>query len=180
MKRVRLQTGDIILIPLSNSQAALGQLVMLDLRPDAPLNPLLRVVKGVYDLKDFDLDKIDLTDELFPPIITGVGGAVKTGYWYNVGNKPVDEFIFPKFVSTNYNQDTGEARGWWLNDGTGSYQIGKVLPDEYKKLEYRVVLSPADVAERIITGEVSWPYGDLIRYNKFTPKKDSNSNDMQD
>ncbi len=47
IKRVVLKNGDILLIPLSDSQAALGQIVMLDLRPKAPLNPLLRVVKGI-------------------------------------------------------------------------------------------------------------------------------------
>ena len=79
IKRVVLKNGDILLIPLSDSQAALGQIVMLDLRPKAPLNPLLRVVKGIYDPNDIDLDKINFTDGLFPPVITGVGAAVKTG-----------------------------------------------------------------------------------------------------
>ena len=175
MKRTILKTGDILLIPLSDSQAALGQIVMLDLRREAPLNPLLRVIKGIYEPNDIDLDKIDFTDELFPPVITGVGAAVKTGLWEKIGNKPVENFTYPRFLSTFWNQTTGEAGDWLLIDQYQMLQLGKSVPDDLKSLEFRIVLDPHDVVERILTGKVSWPFGDLIMYNKFTPQLDSTS-----
>ena len=171
IKRVVLKNGDILLIPLSDSQAALGQIVMLDLRPKAPLNPLLRVVKGIYDPNDIDLDNIDFTDGLFPPIITGVGAAVKTGLWKKIGNKPVENFSYPKFIQSWYSEKNGEVSIWYLVDETGSRPIGSKLPEEHMQLEYFVVWSPFDVVNRIKTGEIPFPYADLINHNKFTPRE---------
>jgi hypothetical protein len=35
-----------------------------------------------------------------------------------------------------------------------------------------VVWSPADIVERIETGQVPFPYGDLIRANAFAPRRE--------
>jgi hypothetical protein len=91
-----------------------------------------------------------------------------------VGNQPVSNFAYPGFVSTFYNQSTGEASTWYLWNGNESIRLGRRLPDKYKKKEYLTVWSPYDVAERIETGEYPYPYGDLIKYNKYKPKNPKN------
>ena len=170
MKRIRLKTGDILQLPFSDGMYAVAQIVLLDFSKGAPMNPLLRVVKGRFHMdEEIDLDIIDLSDQLFPPIITGVGGAVKAGYWNKIGHRPVENFRYPTCIQTNYSQDTGEAGTWYLRDETGTYILGKELPEELKNLEYDVILDPHSVSTRIETGEISFPYGDLIKYNKFTP-----------
>lgn len=55
-------------------------------------------------------------------------------------------------------------------DGEKEIKIGKELPDEYKTLEFLVVWNPPNVTQRIETGEIPFPFGELIRDNEFTPK----------
>lgn len=166
--RVMLKTGDVFLLPLNSNEAAIAQLVYYNMAKGAPFNPLIQVVKGKYPINDFDLDKIDLTDKLFPPICTGIRAAVRIGLWKRIGHKSVDNFIYPKFVGTNYLFD-GKARGWWVSDDNGSVYLGEYLPEQYKELEYQVVLSPHDVIDRIITGKITFPFGELIENNFFIP-----------
>lgn len=170
-KRVNLKTGDVLLIPLSETEAAIAQLVYHETNQGSVFKPLIRVIKGTFpnDEALIDLDEIDLTDQLFPPICTGVGAAVREGLYKKIGNRPVENFTYPKFISTNY-LDDGLANIWYLSDDKSTEIIGETLPEQYKSLEYEVVLSPFDVIDRIISGEITFPYGDLIKYNKFTPR----------
>lgn len=170
-KRVNLKTGDVLLIPLSETEAAIAQLVYHETNQRSVFTPLIRVIKGTFpnDEALIDLDEIDLTDQLFPPICTGVGAAVREGLYKKIGNQPVENFTYPKFISTNY-LDDGLANIWYLSDDKSTEIIGETLPEQYKSLEYEVVLSPFDVIDRIISGEITFPYGDLIKYNKFTPR----------
>jgi len=117
------------------------------------------------------LDRLKNAQPLFPPVITGLFAAIRTGMWKVIGYMPVEEFAYPKFVSTFSNEKTGEARVWFLWDGEKSTRIGSKLPEDYKEFEFLVVWSPYDVVHRIETGEYPYPYGDLIRYNKYTPKE---------
>lgn len=170
-KRVNLKTGDVLLIPLSETEAAIAQLVYHETNQGSVFTPLIRVIKGTFpnDEALIDLDEIDLTNQLFPPICTGVGAAVREGLYKKIGNQPVENFTYPKFISTNY-LDDGLANIWYLSDDKSTEIIGETLPEQYKSLEYEVVLSPFDVIDRIISGEITFPYGDLIKYNKFTPR----------
>lgn len=168
IERVVLKNGDIILIPLSEEKVAIGQLIYWKIEPKQLLNPLLRIVEGVFDIDTLDLNTIDITREMFPPIATGVRAAVRSGMWKKTGNLPTGSVPYPTFVSTFY-RDDGTARDWWITDGNGSRLIGPELPEKYKKCEFEVVLNPPDVVERIRTGQITFPYGDLIKDNKFTP-----------
>lgn len=172
LKQVKLKTGDILQLPLSDGTYAVAQIVLLDFTKGAPMNPLIRVVKGRYHLDEkIDLDKVDLTDQLFPPILTGVGGAVKAGFWQKIGHRPVENFKYPAFISTIWSQDTGEAGTWYLRDESGTYTLGEELQKELKNLEFDIILDPHDVNTRIETGEITFPFRDLIIHNRFTPIK---------
>jgi hypothetical protein len=108
---------------------------------------------------------------LFPPVITGLYAAIKNGSWKVIGHQPVLNFIHPRFLSNLYDPDTGKAGIWFLWDGERDIRIGPTLPPEYKELEFLVVWTPQLVVNRIETGKIPFPYGDLIKNNKFTPVK---------
>ena len=62
MKRVQLKTGDVLQIPLADRTFVLAQIVLLDLSKGAPLNPIIRVVNGFYQMAEKPIiDQIDLT-----------------------------------------------------------------------------------------------------------------------
>lgn len=81
IKRFVLKNGDILLIPLTEGKAAIGQLIYWNIEPKPLLNPLLKIVNGIYDIRTLDLSTVDLTNELFPPIATGVRAAIRSGMW---------------------------------------------------------------------------------------------------
>lgn len=47
------------------------------------------------------------------------------------------------------------------------------LPDEYKNTEYLIIWDPHDVSHRIETEEYRFPYRDLILYNRYTPRSNT-------
>lgn len=89
--------------------------------------------------------------------------------WKKIGHRPVENFSYPCFLSTFYNQTTGEAGIWYLIDENGSYYIRPELPEEFKGFEFEVALHPKHLIERIETGMIAFPYGNLIKYNRFVP-----------
>jgi hypothetical protein len=105
MKCPSVKIGDIVEIPLSGGRKAFGQYVFMDRKN----GPLLQVFDLITD-REFDLERLRNANPLFPPVITGLFAAVRTGFWRVVGHMPVEEFVYPKFVSTLYNQRTGKAR----------------------------------------------------------------------
>ena len=60
------------------------------------------------------------------------------------------------------------------HSGKKERKLGKKLPKRYKKLEFLVVWSPHNVVERIETGEIPFPYKDLIDKIEFEPIKQEN------
>ena len=166
MKKIKI--GDVFKIDLSNNKKAFGQYIFADKLE----GPIIQIFDLILDQEEtIELSEITSRSLLFPPIITGVFSAIKSGYWEIIGNQPIENFIYPKFISTLWDQKTGKARIWFLWDGKNETKIGWSLPENFKKYEYRVVWSPFDVVERIEKGgEILNPYKDLIEKNQFTPK----------
>jgi hypothetical protein len=160
-----VKVGDLFEITLSNERCAIGHFVYRDKNN----GPFIQVFNYIADKKDFNLEKAIQAKYIFPPVITGLGAAIRTGLWQIVGKKPVNDFVYPKFISTFWNDKTGEVTNWFLYDGSSYEKLGPILPVEYKNLEYLVVWSPYDINYRIETGEIPFPYGDLIKNNRFTP-----------
>jgi hypothetical protein len=157
------KVGDIFEIPLSDGRRTFGQYLHY-----SKMGPIIQVFNLISE-EDIPIEQIPFSKPLFPPIITGLYAAIKEGYWKVIGHRIVLDFIHPKFISNLYDQRTGKARIWFIWDGERDIRIGPVLPSEYKRLEFLVVWNPQDVVNRIETGEVPFPYGDLINNNKFTP-----------
>jgi hypothetical protein len=173
MKRNRPKVGDLIEIPLSGNRKAFAQYVHWD----AKVGPLIKV----FDLVTHEpLDVLAAgasARPLFPPVITGLFAAVRSGIWKTIGHLPVSEFTYPGFVSTFWDQDTGLARDWFLWDGARSVRLGKDLPKEHRAKEYLVVWNPSDVVTRIETGQYPFPYGDLLTKGRFVPEQRSTSSE---
>ena len=159
------RVGVIFEIPLSDGRAAYGQYVIKD-----KMGPIIQVFNLITRERP-DLDTIMGSGQMFPPVITGLSAALRTGFWIQIGYKNVERLVYPGFVSTFENEKTGEARIWFYWDGEKDIKLGAKLPEEYKNMEFLMVWDPHDVVIRIETGEYPFPYRDLILYNKYTPRK---------
>ncbi len=158
------KVGDVFQIPLSDSRMAYGQYMNL-----SKMGPIIRIF-DLISKKDFSTKQIVACKLLFPPVITGLFAAIRDKMWIVVGNEPVSDFVQPRFVSTLYDQRTGNARIWFLWDGEKTTRIGSVLPSKYKELEFLIVWNPSNVVKRIKSGEMPFPYRDLIKHNRYTPR----------
>ncbi|MCD4754139.1 MAG: immunity 26/phosphotriesterase HocA family protein [Anaerolineaceae bacterium] len=160
-----IKIGDVFEIPLKGERKAYGQYVFKDKNQ----GPLVQIFDIIGEDTIPNLDDIRKAKPLFPPVITGINAAIRTGMWHIIGRLPIEDFVYPKFVSAHYDEKTGEAYCWFLWDGKQYSRIGIKLPKKYKHLEYLGGWSPYDVVDRIETGKYPYPYGDLIKHNKFIP-----------
>jgi len=158
------KVGDIFEIPLKDERKAFGQFLFLSKK-----GPIIQIF-DLVSKRSIAVDEIITKGLLFPPVITGLYAALKDGIWKVVDNVPVINFVHPLFVSTLWNEKTGEAGIWFLWDGQKDNRIGSFLPEKYRSLEFLVVWNPKDIERRIETREVPYPYGDLIKKNRFTPR----------
>jgi hypothetical protein len=166
-KRI-VTVGDIFEIPLSGGRKAFGHYV----HADKQWGPQIQI----YDLIINESEEISpetLLEKpfLFPPVITGLVAMVRNGLWKVIGNFPRKDFKYQKFIHAPIDTITGKPGFWFLVGEKKRKKLGKKLPKRYKKLEFLTVWSPYDVVERIETGEVPFPYKDLIENNEFEPIK---------
>ena len=83
--------GDVIEIPLPDGRKAYGQYIFWGEK----MGPLLQI----FDLISKDnLELADINDAkpLFPPIITGLFAAIRTGMWRVIGNHPISNWTLAK------------------------------------------------------------------------------------
>jgi hypothetical protein len=161
-----VRVGDILELPLKDGYKAYGQYIS-----KSKMGPLIQIFDLILKDEPFSIEMVKTAKPLFPPIITGLTAAVREKLFIVVGKMPVIGFQHPVFVSCYWNQTTGKAHKWFFWDGEKYSTIGSKLPRKYRNLEYLAVWSPYHVIERIETGEYPFPYGDLIRHNKFTPRQ---------
>jgi hypothetical protein len=160
-----MRIGDLFDIPLSDNRVAIGHFVYRDKNND----PFIQVFDYIVPKEKLIIEDAVKKKYLFPPVITGLNAAVRIGLWHIIGKKPVIDFKYPNFISCHRDNKTGEIKNWFLYDGMNWVGLGLLLPEKYKSLEFLVVWSPYDVIDRIETGFIPFPYGDMIKYNKFTP-----------
>ena len=159
MTKRRIRVGDVFQIPLSDGRFAYGQYVYRDNRN----GPIIRVFDVITE-KEVEFDEIrerlEHANLLFPPVITGVFAAVRTGLWKVIGHMSVDDFQYPNFVSV-FDEGYKPLGDWFLITEKDDIRLGKRLPDKYKNLEFLTVWSPYDIVHRIETGENS--YEEMIK-----------------
>lgn len=159
-----VKIGDIFEIPLSDGRISYGQYVYKD-----RMGPIIQVF-DLISRERIQLVQLDQVNPLFPPIITGLFAAIRSGLWTVIGRKTVECFIYSNFVSAYYDEKTGKVSTWFIWNGEKFINIGSKLTEDYKKLEYLIGWNPEDVVNRIETGKYIFPFRDLILYNEFTPK----------
>ncbi len=159
-----IKVADLFEITLSNDKKAIGHYVFRDKQN----GPLIQVFDYIANKDAVRIEDAVKKPYLFPPVITGLNAAVRTGLWPIIGKKAVINFVYPKFISSHWNINTGEVKNWFLYDQKGFTSLGPALPEEFKDLEYLVVWSPFDVISRIETGIIPYPFGDMIKNNRFT------------
>jgi Immunity protein 26 len=168
-----VKVGDIFEIPISENRKAYGHFVF----KDKSNGPMIQVFDLISDKGTFIVQDVINNGYLFPPVVTGLNAAIRVGMWRIVGKLPIIDFVYPRFVSAVWDYKSGEVKNWFLWDGEKFNLIGSHLLEEYKSLEYLVVWSPYDIVYRIETGLYPYPYGEMIKNNRFTPiqKKEANT-----
>lgn len=159
MAKRSIRVGDVFQIPLSDGRYAYGQYVYRDPKH----GPIIRVFDFIAeDEMEFEEVRARLARAklLFPPIITGVFAAIRTGMWKVIGRMPVDDFEYPNFLNV-FDERFQPISDWFLVTKDKTIRLGKKLPERYKNLELLVVWSPHDVVRRIETGEN--PYKEMIK-----------------
>jgi hypothetical protein len=160
-----IKIADLFEITLSDNKKAIGHYVYWDDKN----GPLIQVFNYLANKDEMRIEDAIKMPYMFPPVITGLKAAVRNGLWPVIGKKPVINFTYPKFISSHWNDKTGEVTNWFLYNGNSFISLGLALPEEYKNLEYLVVWSPFDVIYRIETGIIPFPYGEMIKNNRFAP-----------
>lgn len=159
MSRKRVTVGDVFEIPLSDGRICYGQFMFWD-RNNGPLIQVFDLVTMGKSPPSQILEQVKRAKPMFPPVFTGLFAAVRTGLWEVIGHTPVNQFVYPKFVSVMHEryQPVGI---WYIWDGNKWIQIGSELPKQYKNLEFLAGWDPQGIAHRIETGEN--PYEKMIR-----------------
>lgn len=146
MKTKKPRIGDILEIPLSDGRKAYGQYMLWDQEN----GPIVRIFDLIADDR-LDLDSIANHPLLFPPIVVGLMAAIKSGLWKVIGNRAINDFEYPYFISATYHSLTNKMGMWYLWDGVDYKPLGYKLPDEYKRFEQLVVWAADDIRKRIET-----------------------------
>ena len=133
MKRTILKIGDIFCIPLQTGQYAYGQLVFRDSTSEYPYQFMVRIF-DFFSKEIIDISELDTTRLLFPPVFTGLLGAIRDDAWYIIGRKPVEDFTFPLFRVCKFYDAPGKYDRWYLWDGQKETFLGE-LPENYRLLE---------------------------------------------
>lgn len=160
-----IKIGDLFEIPLSGNRIAIGHYVFYDHKN----GPLIQIFDYFADAGKANLADAVLKSYLFPPVITGLKAAIRAGIWQVVGKKPVIDFVYPKFISPVWADKTGVVINWFLYDGQSWFKLGPILPVENKELELLIVWHPNHIVDRLETGNLPYPYDEIIANNKFTP-----------
>jgi len=149
--RVRVRIGDIFQVPLSDGRKAFGQYVYDDKQTGGLVWIFDLIIRNEIATDEL-LSKLQEAGVLLGPVFTGLRAALRTGLWRVIGHLPVKGFSYPGFLMGSYEGDR-IIGPWRLWDGEKTIPLGARLPEQYRHLEMLSVWSPADVAERVETGE---------------------------
>ena len=127
---MEINLGDLFEIPLHTKKFAYGQYV-----EKSRMGPIIRIFDYISEESVRDMNLINRKNYLFPPIITGLYGAIRVGLWRKIGKFPIENYTHPLFILPRWNDQTGEVLDWSLWDGNIFFDLGMNLPQKYKELE---------------------------------------------
>jgi hypothetical protein len=153
--------GDVLKIPLPDGRSAYGHYIF----NDPQKGPLVQIFDLITN-RHVEIEELIDSKPLFPPIVTGIKHAVRSGRWKVIGNYPVTNFQYPKFLM-GVADSNGNVNTWWLWNGQKEICLGSnPIPDEYKSLELLWGWSLEKIEQRIQTG--SDPLLEKIKKVNFT------------
>lgn len=149
-----IKKGTVFLITLTDGRYAYGQ--YLD---KSKMGPLVRIFDVITE-NEIDPAELQGASLMFPPVITGLFAAIKSGLWKVTGSFPVKDFEFPNFISARHDSKAKRVGIWYLWNGKDFLPLGNALPKQYKNLEQLIVWEPHNLMRRIEEGEN--PYSFLL------------------
>lgn len=142
--RSRLAPGDVFSISLPDGRKAYGQFLQR-----GELTYLVQILDLITD-EEVPVDQLRGAGNLFPPVYTSLGAAVKSGEWRVIGHLPLKHTEHPRFRATN-GYRPGVHHDWRIWDGKTTTWTGD-LPPEYRHLEEKVLWGYLALEERITSG----------------------------
>lgn len=91
--------GDVFEIPLSDGRKAFGQYLL-----QSTMGPIIQVF-SVITREEVSVEEIVQSQALFPPVIAGLYGAIKNGFWKIIGSSSPTMTKHPYFVSTEWTKN---------------------------------------------------------------------------
>ena len=189
MQRIRFKVGDIIEVPLPNGKTAFAHYLMRDYWGDMigiydyvvnldeevdlellhnkkyKIFPILTRVRQGMRLSESlaRVEEIEASGIVLSKSFLTMARDAKRNYnWKVVGNIPAENFKYPGFIwKDGGSHSKNVVTRWHFFDGKSNIEIGKRLPNEYKKLAYQANFPPEGVVERILTDKD--PDADLIQ-----------------
>lgn len=124
----RIKIGDLVEIPTKRG-FAYAQFTHLTEKYGA----LLRVYAGFYSSPPEDYCKFATRREIFV-LFFPLQAAVNRDIVRVIGNCAISERAkeFPTFRSGMVDMKTQKVNNWWLWDGTKSWRVGELTPDQYE------------------------------------------------
>jgi Immunity protein 26 len=168
MGKPLIKIGDVFEIPLSNGRVYYGQYV------DNNKGPIVRIFDYFTDKGEKpDLENIDTSKLLFPPVHVGIKDPIRAKMWNVVGRLPLDNYQFAGYLSNYTEVPTSPEEGvrvkkWFFWNGEKSIDLGERLPDEYQRYEGGGVYSAGLIVERIETGFDM--YAHAKKHNRYLTK----------
>lgn len=116
---MKIRVADLFEITLSDNRKAIGHYVYFDDKN----GPFIQVFDYIVQNTAVNVNDAILRPYLFPPVITGLHGAIRRGFWKVIGKQPITKFEYPKFISSFWDDKNGEVINWFLYDGANYFKL---------------------------------------------------------
>ena len=123
--RVIPKIGDCLVIPLPDGRKAYGHYLYWDGQNPAGLGCLVQIF-DVFTQDDMPVEQLVGARPLFPPVFTGLKGALKKRRWRIIGQLSLKRFVFPRF-RYSHNTTAGTYHNWIIWDGVKNTPIAENL-----------------------------------------------------
>lgn len=146
------RVGDIVLIEKNAHFMVIGHYLVAD-RENGPFVQFFRCSVNWTPSLGFEG-----CEPLFPPLLVGIGYAVRTGRWSVIGNVKPARVQIPRYLM----QGPGDT--WFLFEGGSERMLGTEVAEELQDLETLSVWSPEMIEERIRSGINPFSYQSRRRW----------------
>jgi hypothetical protein len=147
----RIKVGDVIEVTTSKG-LAYAQVTHIHREKHSAYGPLLRIASGFFTKRPGRFEEL-FREQPLAIMFCALQVAVKRGVCEIVGNVPVpeDAKAFPLFRGSNDDPGADTPKDWWFWDGSNSWRVGKITPQQ-RKMPLREIVDSSLLRERIEAG----------------------------